>query len=300
MALGIQFMQTARLRLRRRDAGRHLIAQIMLFVAAFEALRRVAQEVGFAQLSPEPLNRRRALAAAAAAPVLGSMLEPVAAEEKTLYERKVDLFRGKATDLRAAARWYRFLLGDLVDTGLADPIDDEACPVGRCPSALALQSLEKYVNGGGGSSRVDNRVLTPMTAMANLPVFDPDAADEALTKVSRFQKSVFSLKEAARPKLSTAKAQAAKQSYAQSLKDLNDFFGAANAASGFAKDDPGYLPPLYLTDAEFKGSAYWLDERARFDDEQDPVNQFKNRNSLVSKEVRDGLKRFPGATLITR
>jgi len=229
---------------------------------------------------------------------------PASAEEKSILEtNRLALYKGKATSLRAAAEWYRFSFGDLIATGSALRTTTD-CGGGFCPEALALQKAEKLISPGMGRngiasfSPVEASLITPMSYMTNLAVWDPDTDDVARLQVEDFVASIQRLGENIRS--NPTDGSGVQQIYAQSLEKLNVFFRTANEASGATVDEDRFLPLLPLSQSEEESSDYWQAERKAFLKARDPVAEFQERNAFGSRELRQGLKRFPGATLLLR
>ncbi|CAE7265142.1 unnamed protein product [Symbiodinium pilosum] len=135
--------------------------------------------------------------------------------------------------------------------------------------------------------------------MVGFEVWDPESsyADEARKAAGAFQQTMSELG----TKLNERKdADVASKLYRKSLEELNDFFRIANEAGGVNPQDVEYLPPLPLTKKELDTSEYWKAERVAFDEANDPVRIFQERNAFGSRELRQSLKRFPGATLLLR
>mmetsp|Transcript_10183 Transcript_10183/g.26214 ORF Transcript_10183/g.26214 Transcript_10183/m.26214 type:complete len:294 (-) Transcript_10183:43-924(-) len=247
-------------------------------------------------------GRRQALSAlAACAPLLSAAGPRAAVAEES---PRLAVYRGKATGLRASAEWYLFTLGDLVRKGSTlKPTDD--CGVGLCPEAKALARVRNALTAGGTArggvqalAQVDLNLVSPMTQMANMDVFDPDASDDSRVQVTEFAGAVLQLADGIQR--NPLDGNAALLLYVESLKKLNKFFSSANEALGVKADEDRYLPQLPLGQAELEASEYWKLERQAYDAAQDPVAQFQDRNAFGSKELREDLKRFPGATLLLR
>eukprot|EP00933_Yihiella_yeosuensis_P045554 TRINITY_DN4094_c3_g1_i2.p2 TRINITY_DN4094_c3_g1~~TRINITY_DN4094_c3_g1_i2.p2 ORF type:complete len:107 (-),score=17.90 TRINITY_DN4094_c3_g1_i2:194-514(-) len=92
----------------------------------------------------------------------------------------------------------------------------------------------------------------------------------------------------------------AQRLYLDSLTHLNKFFQIANGAMGMTPDDEMFLPLIPAADYEIESEEYWWDRRKAWNEANDPVKQFQERNAFGTKEMRNGLKRFPGATLLLR
>lgn len=218
-----------------------------------------------------------------------------------------DQYIGKATDLRSAATWYRFFVGDLIRTGSGETRDGELgikpnsdrCGGGLCASGKALTQVQRLLTSNGGKvSLVDNAVTAPMTIIAQLPVFDPDTADIAQSEVNDFSATLTTLRETIRKDFDGDQAKAL---YTKSLKQLNVFFRETNEASGVKPEEDPFLPQLPLTQADLDSSEYWTALREAFDERSsDPIAQLQERNAIGPKEWRQALKRFPGATLLLR
>merc|ERR1712194_804993 len=88
--------------------------------------------------------------------------------------------------------------------------------------------------------------------------------------------------------------------YVTSLKQMNKYSAIANEAYGAVSTDDWFLPQLPLSQETLRQDLYWQQQRSAYDEASDPVTQFKERQAFGSKELRDGLKRFPGAPLLLR
>eukprot|EP00931_Biecheleriopsis_adriatica_P055308 TRINITY_DN32662_c0_g1_i1.p1 TRINITY_DN32662_c0_g1~~TRINITY_DN32662_c0_g1_i1.p1 ORF type:complete len:299 (+),score=56.83 TRINITY_DN32662_c0_g1_i1:51-947(+) len=258
----------------------------------------------------EQTNRRLLLTLAALAP---SALAPrsVSAEEKDEYGEAIDsrtaLYRGKAQFLRANAEWYRFYVGDLVarGAGIGAPdgmaADNGDCGGGLCSAGMALRDIGNVIQSGegrGSVSALERRLITPMFTMCDLTVWDPDIVDQARDQAEVVRRRMnFDLRKVLRNNEGPA---AVQKVYVQTLEDLNKFFKLANEGGGAKLSDAEYLPQLPLSQEVLANDEYWKVERKAYEEATDPVKQFQDRNALASKELRNGLKRFPGATLLLR
>jgi len=81
---------------------------------------------------------------------------------------------------------------------------------------------------------------------------------------------------------------------------LNSYFAMANEAFGATNTQDWFLPQLPLDREAFEKDPYWQQQRDLFDEANDPVKRFRERQAFGSKELRDNLKRFPGAPLLLR
>lgn len=259
-------------------------------------------------LVPRQASRRQVLSALATVtpPVLLPAWSADAMEDSIPDEQpRLALYRGKAASLRSAAEWYRFFVGDLIMTGSgATAVDglkstDADCGGGLCSAAQALQRVQRLLprRGTMALSQVEVSLVTPMTTMADMAVWDPDTSDVAKDQVKDFRDKVLDLADSIGRKNDGDEAQLL---YTQSLQQLNLFFRTANEAAGVTPEDERYLPQLPLSQAEEENDEYWRGERTSYVIASNPVTQFQERQAFGSKEVRKGLKRFPGATLLLR
>jgi len=250
-----------------------------------------------------PIGRRSVLL-----PALGIFC-PLPARAQQGPAERMSLYKGKAVSVRESAEWYRFYVGDLVSRGSGEDtrdglkVSDEDCGGGLCLAGQALSELQRVVTSGsgpgGGLSQVERALTTPLFLMVGFEVWDPDSSsgDEARKAAGKFQATINEL----RAKLSERKdADVASKLYRKSLGELNDFFRIANEAGGVKPQDVEYLPQLPLTKQELDSSEYWKAERVAFDEANDPVRIFQERNAFGSRDLRQSLKRFPGATLLLR
>ncbi|CAJ1395999.1 unnamed protein product [Effrenium voratum] len=249
--------------------------------------------------------RRRLLLAAPL--LLAADGRPARAQEGPELRRAQ--YRGQAGAVREGAEWYRFRVGDLVRRASGETaedglkVTDEACGVGLCMAGKALSDLERTVSGGGsrqgGLSQVERALITPMFLMVGGDVWDPDSnyIEEGRKKIDAFQKTITEMGNMLKDKKDPV---VASKLYRRSLEQLNAFFGLANEAGAAGTQDVEYLPQLPLNDDELEKSEYWIAERQVFDELNDPVRVFSERNAFGSRELRYNLKRFPGATLLLR
>jgi len=214
---------------------------------------------------------------------------------------RLALYRGKADTLRVGGEWWRFFIGDAIKrgtgsgSGMKSNADD--CG-GMCDAANSLSLVRKLIRAPGSAlSQVDFALITPMSTMVDLPVWDPDQCDEAKVLVTDVQKSIRELGDCIADENDGDKAS---KLYLKTLEKMNIFFKYANTASSVTPDDEQFLPLLPLTTEDLKNEPYWLERRLQFNIASDPQAQFKERNALGSKELRNSLKRFPGATLLLR
>lgn len=255
---------------------------------------------------PNQVLPRRALLSAS---VLGvSPWTPQAAAQEGPEQREA-LYRGKVVGLRESAEWYRFFVGDIVRRGGGEnapdglKITDDECGGGLCSAGKALSELQGLVSAGGprqgGLSQVERALTTPMFLIVGAEVWDPDSnyIDDARKMAGSFQQTMQELGTSLQTKKDAV---AADKLYRRSLTELNKFFQICNVAGGAKQSDVEFLPPLPLKDDELESSDYWIAERKAFDELNDPVRIFSERNAFGSRELRYNLKRFPGATLLLR
>lgn len=208
-------------------------------------------------------------------------------------------------NLREAAEWYRFYVGDLVvaQAGVdgAPSARDFDCPVGLCESGRALTELiNTFIppQKRDGISSVEAGVINKMNLLSRVNgAFDPDTIDLLQSQTTAFQLTIReilqSIKNGAGP-------EAIAKGYRKSLEELNTYFRAVNELGGATIKDLQYLPELPLSQEELKNDPYWQAERKAYTIANDPIKKFQDRNSLASKDVREGLKRFPGASILVR
>lgn len=249
-----------------------------------------------------PMPPRRALLVA----LLGSPM-PAAAQEGP--EQREALYRGKVVGLHESAEWYRFFVGDIVKRAGGEnapdglKVSDDECGGGLCSAGKALTEIEGLVSAGGprqgGLSQIERALTTPMYLIVGAEVWDPDSnyVEDARTVAGSFQQTMKEIGETLKAKKDPV---AADKLYRRSLTELNKFFQICNEAGGAKPSDVEWLPALPLKDNELDTSEYWVAERKAFDELNDPVRIFSERNAFGSRELRYNLKRFPGATLLLR
>eukprot|EP00435_Cladocopium_sp_Y103_P051690 s259_g16.t1 len=258
--------------------------------------------------SPSKVLPRRALLSASVLGAAGPLWTQRAAAQEGPEQREA-LYRGKVVGLRESAEWYRFFVGDIVRRGGGEnapdglKITDDECGGGLCSAGKALTELEGLVSAGGprqgGLSQVERALTTPMFLIVGAEVWDPDSnyIEDARKVAGSFQQTMQELGTSLKAKKDAV---AADKLYRRSLSELNQFFQICNEAGGAKQTDVEFLPPLPLKDDELESSEYWIAERKAFDELNDPVRIFSERNAFGSRELRYNLKRFPGATLLLR
>lgn len=239
-------------------------------------------------------------------------LPAIAEEERDPNSRdspKFSIYRGKADGLRRSSEWYRFFVGDLIAKGKGDntpdgmAADDKDCGGGLCAAATALSSVQKVLSPGLGRngnpelSQVEYQLIAPMNTMVDMNLWDPDSCDTGKDQVRDFEASIRKLRAALKKKKDGTEAEAL---YLKSLETLNTFILTANEGSGSTPDDEQFIPVVPMTQEAIKSNEYWQSRREAYDIEQDPINKFRERNAVGSKDLRQSLKRFPGATLLLR
>lgn len=221
---------------------------------------------------------------------------------------RLSLYKGKAVGLRSGSEWYRFYIGNKIRSSGGDGSEEavsansEDCGAGTCPAAQALSDVLKALSSGsrGGQrtlSQIDVTLLTPMNTLADMALWDPDTVDVGKDQAAAFQRTLVQMAKSIRQNRDPVEAQAL---YTQSLRDLNEFFRTANLAMGATPDDAWALPTLPLTSEQLDADEYWRQEKEAYIAATDPIKEFQERNAFGSRELRQGLKRFPGATLLLR
>mmetsp|Transcript_67605 Transcript_67605/g.154955 ORF Transcript_67605/g.154955 Transcript_67605/m.154955 type:complete len:138 (-) Transcript_67605:29-442(-) len=137
-----------------------------------------------------------------------------------------------------------------------------------------------------------------MYTMADLGLIDPDTVDDLSVEVANLSNTLSELGKTIKTTPGDAGTIAAL--YVTSLRQMNKYAAIANEAYGAANTDDWFLPQLPLSQEALRQDPYWQQQRSAYDEASDPVKQFKERQALGSKDLRDGLKRFPGATLLLR
>jgi hypothetical protein len=207
-------------------------------------------------------------------------------------------------------------VGDLIEKGSGEgtadgyAASDTDCAAGMCSAGMALNQVKGYLaqglSKGGGiptPSRIEEVIITPMFAVADigdLGILDPDsnAADDLKKQAQEFRSTCAKLGKTIQK--SPGDQEAISTLYVDSLKQINRFSAIANAGFGADNTQDWFLPQLPLSKKMMDDDPYWQQQRQIWEEDNDPGKLFRERNAIGSKDLRENLRRFPGATLLLR